>query len=266
MKLETRVTKPSERGPSDYRKPPSGFFRQIGNIHIHIDGGEEFGLVENLLVKLNSYRCVSKINAIEEFIAGPQRKEFPDTYQSHTPGTGSERLEFFSTSSAGTREGAVGLLSYILSEIKGVPGIVVEAERVVAQIDAQGNWKGIPYSDLSRIRAEEVGYEPAETLPFEIHHAFDVPLDYQSISLGPLLQETTKRGLRVGGWFRFAKHGCRAYRSNAFFIENGLQAHALAQHQALDGYLRGKRIQYKLWTVVEQVVGVWRSPLLPSVS
>src|SRR6266567_3148022 len=77
---------------------PRGYFSQIGNLHVHVDGGSDFDTIRKLLTSLEPGGELGKLNSVVGSIAGPQRKVHADTYASHTPGAKNiERFEYFAT-------------------------------------------------------------------------------------------------------------------------------------------------------------------------
>lgn len=246
---------------TQYRSPdiPKGHFSQVGRLHIHVDGGGDTGLVVAALSALG----LGKLNVVTDALAGPQREEFPTTYASHTPVVeGQEVLEYFSTSHLASRDQAIYALNRVLPLLANRPAIVVEVEHVIAKIDSYGRWSTVPIDRVLPIESVEVGFECAPTLPFEIHHAVDISSGSPSLTLRQLLQETTELGVRVGGWFSFTKENVCAYRSNAFSTANDFEGYARTTHELLDQYLRHRGVDYQLWTLIERVIGVWRTPLI----
>src|SRR5260370_41342357 len=115
---------------------PRGALRQLGTMHLHMDGGGKADLVLNLVRELEAKGAGGKLTAVTRSVAVPQRKDQPTTYSSHTPGTGDEEeLEYFSTSGMTDRIGTVGCLKDILPKLNDHPGSVVEVERVVATLE-----------------------------------------------------------------------------------------------------------------------------------
>lgn len=240
---------------------PHGVFSTTGNLHIHIDGGGDSTVVESLLKRLESIGAKGKINKILDNDSGPQRQQLPQVYASHTPGShGVEQFEYFATVGARTRDEAIRLLRVLLPEVARHAGLVVEVERVIGRVDADGRFRLAELAPLERIAANEVDMEPSPTLTFEIHHAFDLPGDVTAPPLAKVGRETQSRGLNVGGWFRFSKRGFIAYRSNAFSDGKGLSELVEREHAALQKYLLDSGFAIKPRTVVEEVLGIWHAP------
>jgi hypothetical protein len=250
-----------------YRSPalPAGFFRQLGVMHMHIDGAGYEDLVNSVVRKLEAGGARAKLTAVTQAIAGPQRAEEPDTYASHTPGSlDEEHLEYFSTTSLHNRTDAVETIRSVLPLLEGREGVVIEVERVIAKRDESG-WRSLPVKD-KEIRARDVGFERASTMSYEIHHALEfLPTGSEKppISIQKLLAETTALGLKVGGWFNFLKQDGRwSFRSNAFTSvpEAELERTVGREYELLARYTTEKNIHCQQWMIVEQVLGIWRSP------
>lgn len=240
-----------------------GAFRRLGTIHLHIDGAGRVDLVTSLIKELEAAGCPGKLTAVGSSVPGPQRLEHPETYASHTPVTGSEeQLEYFSTTSIANRPQALEVINRVLPRVEADECIVLELERIIATVE-KGCWVDTPVGAVSALYEHEVAYKRNPTLPFEIHHAFDVPGDVPPLALDDLLEDTTRIGVRVGGWFTFIKDDDTwSYRSNAFVKTPDLRKHVMGEHDALDAYLKSRGLRkYRLWTIVEQVLGIWRTPL-----
>lgn len=232
---------------------------------MHVDGGGEYSLVLGLVRKLESGGRASKLTVVARSVAGPERKEHPETYASHTPPGGEDALEYFSTSAIRDRADGVEILREILPTFGNRSGTVIEAERVVATVE-NATWSQVGMEDFQPFRAEEVGFRRNASLPFEIHHAFDISAAAASqLDLKQVLSETTKLGLVVGGWFNFARgtrsQGDQSFRSNAFGQRRGIRERVLREQELLVMYLRDKRMEFRVWTIVEQVLGIWRTPI-----
>jgi hypothetical protein len=235
------------------------FFSQAGSLHLHVDGGDDPHLALEIVLRLEREGCLGKVNKVKASVAGPQRALLPETYESHTPATaGVEQFEYFATAWLPSREKAVEVLSQIIKSLQSRTGVVVEVERVIARVDTADEWIPMKANNaIAPIRSQEVGWEASATLPFEIHHGIDLPLD-SSLSLEDLLKDTTTLGLVVGGWFSFTRRGQLSYRSNAFSQAVGLKELVFKEHQILSDYLRGRGLSCRVRTVVEEVLGVWR--------
>ena len=269
--------------------PPSiatGYFSKIDSIHVHVDGGGEPGPVEHIVEQLEIQGLLGKITPIKEAIPGPQREESwaVGTYESHTPGqNGQEHLEFFSTTllSHDLRNlpDAIQKLNQVLSLLyeqqpRLPQGIVVEVERVIGKGEGQIVWSKIPVDEDFIIRAADVGFERHRTAEIEIHYTFDIPRTGQWRDIAPLTlidlkKACIERGIPVGGWFFFDDDKSWAYRSNQFArIERPREIEQTqAQLNKLNQYLDGKGkelgFECKVSALVEQILGVWRTPLRP---
>jgi hypothetical protein len=229
---------------------------------MHLDGGGSPTVAFGMLKRLERMGAVGKINTIIASVAGPQRQLMPDVYASHTPATGdgTERFEYFSTVSLGSRENAIQLLRQVLPDVAAQPGVVLEVERVVARIDDAGRLTPSEVTHGSSIDAADVGIAPSPTARFEVHHAFDIPFEGVTdlpIDLAQLLRDTSP-DVVVGGWFCFARKGFVSYRSNAF-TDRIAATDVQREHAALAAYLQTRHHGCRIRTVVEEVLGIWHT-------
>lgn len=260
---------------------PSGYFNRIDTVHVHVDGGGESEPVENIVNQLREQGSQGKTTPITHFVDGPQRRQAwaSTTYESHTPGsTRRESLEYFSTSLLASdlqdmqtaSQRLSGILTMLFEQQASLPpGIVVEAERVIAQGEEQIVWsKGTDYESLF-IHSPDVGFERSRTADIEIHYAFDIPKTGKwqqtaPIQLEELRNECSRMGIYVGGWFFFQKGNKWAYRSNQFAREPA-KREVQEQRDKLNEYLsrKGRELGFecRVRALIEQVLGVWRTPL-----
>ena len=260
---------------------PPGSFSNIDSIHVHVDGGGASAPVENIVKQLMDQGSPGKTTPIKEAVSGPQREETwaVGTYESHTPGpAGKEHLEFFSTSmlsdNLDDRQVAIRRLSQILKmlfeEQSNLPeGIVVEVERVIGRGEDQIVWSEIAVDDTFVIHSPDAGFERSRTAEIEIHYAFDIPKigkweKIPPITLKELKNHCNALEIYVGGWFFFEKAEKWAYRSNQF-ARSVEQKKIQDQRDKLNKFLAGmgqqKEFQSTARALVEQVLGVWRTPL-----
>jgi hypothetical protein len=255
-----------------YRSPGlhPGDLRRLGGIHLHVDGGGDHAFVRHILGELEKFGAKGKTTAISLSVEGPQRRDEPLTYASHTPGTANgEQFDYFLTSSLENRADALRTLGIVLPQIADRGDIVVEVEQVIATFErsaGRSDWRRFAGTSPTPIRSYEVGFNKGETLAFEIHHAIDFPSrGVPSFSVQKLLEETVPMGLRVGGWFSFVKpEGIWSFRSNAFTEGKNLEAEVRAQSDLLCDYLSSNSDTFeafRLWTIVECVLGIWHTPL-----
>lgn len=245
-----------------YRSPglPRGYFGRVGSLHMHVDGGGEPALVRELLQRLEREGGKGKLDLITDSIAGPQRADFPETYRSHTPGLNElERFEYFSTIHLRDRLHAIGTLRQTLPFTTRTPGVIVEVEHVVGRAEGKERWSGIDIDRVPPITSCEAGFERVNTLPFELHVAIEIFQQTRPLTLGELLEKSIAAGVRVGSWFEFRKNQVWAYRSNAFAYEQDFVASAIHSHESIERWLSGSGFDYRLWTIAERVLGVWRS-------
>ncbi len=210
-----------------------GCFRTLGSLHLHIDGADH-DAVHKIVRRLEAAGRLVKYDSILAGFAGPQRSSIPDTYTSHNPDLGAAGRGTFSTVMLHGREGTVDVVA-------------------------------TAFDDVSPIRSNEIRYSPAPTLPFEIHHAFDLMVEPSS-EFRPALDPQTltktcdELGICVGSWFEFAKDDRLAFRSNAFSDGAFIKPHALQEWNRLNAYLRSLGFPFVAWTIVEQILGIWRAP------
>lgn len=241
-----------------------GTFRQLGVMHLHIDGAGYQDLVNSLVSELEVCGAKVKLTAVTQAVIGPQRIQQPETYASHTPGMSVEKLEYFSTSTLHNRSDAITTIAKTIPRISTHDGVVIEVERVIGKLDEIG-WQSVPVKDQP-ILGVEVGYGRSPTLAYEIHHAIDLVSDslvtnQPALDLQELLRDTTNRGLNVGGWFSFFKStGQLSFRSNAFTDEEDIERQVHFEYNLIRESELLHGIQFRQWTIVEQVLGIWRSP------
>ena len=248
----------------------SDYFRKVGTVHLHIDGGGSENLIpkiEEIVIRLDKKGFPGKVNKIIKAVEGPQRRDrdYLHTYGSHTPGVSlQEQFEFFSTTGFGDRQKVekdmIDSIREILNEFQNVHGIVVETERVIATIGEKNEWEDASPLLIASIDEEEVGYKRSYTAPIEIHHAFDLETGSQPpFEIDNILQDTTQRGIRVGGWFLFDRGDAWSYRSNLFAEYDDFKEIAQEYHVRLSEYLRTLERGFKIWTLVEQIIGIWKT-------
>ncbi len=248
----------------DYRSPntKAGTFNQLGTLHVHVDGLEETALLTGLVKKLESEGFPGKIHRVLESIEGPQRLTEP-TYNVHTTGfPGRENFTSFSTSLLSCRADVRKLITLLLREIPKNLGIVVELEQVCAQVKSDGAWEEQDLENILDLGLDEVPLQPRPTLPIEIHHMVDVPLQagQDAIHLDSLLTDKADQApIPYGGWFLFEKSGLLAYRSNSFSNTQGVQKKVLREYERLIEHESIIRVKdARLRTIVERVLGAWR--------
>lgn len=240
---------------------PRGYFRQPGIMHLHVDGGPQIYPVRRVLALYDG-----KLQRILKAAAGPQRRELPDVYLGHTPGSvEKEDFEFFSTMPIASRDHAIHTVLDILPRLASYPNIVVELERVVLSGNGASSlvqWEEAPFDAVQRLTAAEVPYAQPSTLPIELHHGINIRKNESRmpvLSVDTLLDASRRMDMRVGGWFLFEKEDAWAYRSNEFTTTDCYTTVAKQQNDKLHGYLGKLSLPYELWTIAEQVVGLWRT-------
>lgn len=254
--------------PANY---PQGFFTEIDSIHVHVDGGVAGQLVRSVVDRLNDDGFPSKITFIKNAIAGPQRQDLPPTYQSHTPGTDDrEELEYFSTTIFPDHSIASKELRSLLADLSAQNGIVIEAERVIGILDENTRWSVISVREFPVFHSGDVGFQRGNTLPIEVHLSCDIPkgLRWQEkppLDLEILRDYCAQIGIRIGGWFLFEEADTWAFRSN-MFMEAHISKEVLRRQrdefaEILESKAAELGFEYHVRTLVEQSLGVWKTPL-----
>jgi len=246
----------------------SGYFREPGTIHAHIDAGGQHLIrkVDQIVRELDARHLRSKSNTIVDSFKSSHGKhqDFAETYRNHSPGRRGEEFSVFSTTKFQNPKRIAEHVRYILSRLSRNPRVVVEVERVLS-LSKNGEWKK-PHDLIPSIDDADVGYEALYTQPLEIHLAFDLSKKRYSRKSKPLLsareicRETDYRGLRVGEWFVFDKGTHWSYRSSQFLEIDGYEEIAKDYHMLLGECL--KRIFRETilsWTLVEQILGLWKT-------
>lgn len=235
-----------------------GYFGKPGIMHLHVDGGQQEDLVRG---HVQTYG--GKLHQIIQAVPGPQRYVLPEVYQGHTPGSSKEEFKFYSTIPVSSINDAITKVSAILPPLVSYHDIVLELERVILRGEGASSsmaWEEVP--PIQAITTAEIPYPQASTLPIEIHHGINISKQYYPdppISLSTLLMLATEIGMCVGGWFLFDKGDAWAYRSNEFTLYEGFREKVQAQNAALHVQLQELGFPYSLWTIAEQVVGLWRT-------
>lgn len=246
-------------------------FSDLGTIHVHIDGGAfAADLVKTIVETLNQEGYPSKYTPIIRAVRGPQRDDYWETYDNHTPGTDSRReeLDYFSTTRFDMDSSSKKKLGEMLDRLSAKQGIVIEAEQVIGKGGSDIRWADTMFLDFN---SSSVGFKRAKTLPIEIHYSFDIPKEStwrktEPIKLEELLDICKELDIRVGGWFLFDEGDCDvwAYRSN-MFSERADKGRVQKQRDDLANYLsrlgeeRGFRCSVS--ALVERSLGVWKTPL-----
>ena len=234
---------------------PPDYFRRPGSIHLHVDGGTHYEPVRQTLATYGG-----KLQKVLQVIGGPQRAKLPDVYRGHTPGSlGQENFEFFSTTPIASQSQAAEIINTIYPQLYTYPGIIIELERIVLA-GSNERWEEVPIDSMMPLSIE-VPYQQVYTLEIEIHHGLNIPKREERVpplALSSLLSISQDAGLHVGGWFLFEKENKWAFRSNEFTTSDRYRQLACSQHQALHKALQKLGVEYELWTIAEQVLGLWR--------
>ena len=219
-----------------------GALNKVGTAHIHIDGAKSVSLVIKILKILEKKGNPGKLSVVHDFIAGNQRELLPETYESHTPAIdGEEAYDFFSSTLVKDRNDAIGIINMVCKMLSHVPGVVVEMEQVCGWYE-NNKWQWLQKSDwIKKIKPKEIAFPPSPSLPFEIHHGFNIAIDKKGpppISLDELMDFCRRNNIIVGGWFIFEKERLWAYRSNSFTYEKGLHGLVEREQKLLDNFLK----------------------------
>lgn len=246
------------------RHLPKERFGALDTIHLHCDGGQRWRrMLEDRVNELQRLGYPSTVDVVHNFVAGPQRTRLPRIYTSHTPGVGREEFGTFSTSLFG-RERFLALTvanDILLPQLEHFPGISVELERVIGKIDIQGRWRGVPYSLVKPASRDDVIYRLAYCYPIEIHQTIYLPKSVPPFTLAKLLAASNRLGIEVGGWFDFSDDHWWAYSSNTFCQVREARPIAERQWQLLHEYLKKRGHPFYLRTLVESIIGLWKTPL-----
>lgn len=259
---------------------PAGYFRRPAIIHAHIDAGSHINRVPRiteLIQKLEGGGHYGKLNELTAAIKGPQRddKEFRQTYEAHTPGDQDEDFAVFSTTNFGPKvtPAAIGILSDILETMKDAEGTVIEVERIIASIDGDGNWLAakkaliptIADEDIMSISGSRARLPRCPSFPIEIHHAIDFLEcgDTPPVRIADLMQQCTDIGLNLGGLFLFKRPNGYSFRSSQFATSYGFENVAREQHGRLRRLATSLTGQPGVWTIVEQILGIWKIGHVP---
>jgi hypothetical protein len=256
--------------PIAYRSPGlwAGAFNSVGICHVHIDGARDQELVLEIVKRLEAQGNLGKLNHVYDFVAGSQRDLEPETYGAHTPQQDDkEALDFFSTNLVKDRTDAVKVANLIMEAVDKIPGVIVELEQAVGWL-AHHKWvkpygyQIIPGREMEPVKDEEVSFQPAKTMKLEVHHGFDISGANPPVSLPKLLRYCESEGVVIGGWFLFQKKPrLWAYRSNSFTNQSLSEACEVAEleRQKIDAFLESERRMVTPRTLLEKVVGIWKS-------
>lgn len=248
----------------EYRSPglEAGALNRIGLPHVHIDGARDQALVLEIVKELEAKGDLGKFNLVIQSVAGKQRAELPEVYESHTPMLeGQEALDFFSSNIVQDRNDAIQCVNLIGEKIKNIPGCIVELEQVVGWYGPKG-WEWIESGDeMEPINPEEVDFKPQPTWSYELHHGFNLPKDSDKppVELVVLRDDCEKAGITLGGWFVFDKGKEWAYRSNSFSESADIRTVVEQEQASLNVILAQYGKDTKARTLVERVLGIWHS-------
>ncbi|MBW8756996.1 MAG: hypothetical protein JF586_05235 [Burkholderiales bacterium] len=279
------------------RIPPSpegrtGLSHRLGSIHLHVDGAQARTFIEGLVARHQEAGFDAELAWVVRATQGPQREEhlLRDFYQLHDPG----ELDFFSTThfhsgDALPTQAQRRLLALeahdILCDLHGqgeaAAGAVVELERVVGTVDAEGT--ALMAADLEmRGTNGSLETQPAMQLfiafnkvdqklaKYELHFSIDIRKTPDAPPRPPVALEDLRviaqaAGVEQGGWFLFHDEHRWAYRSNAFVPSVSSMALRLRwqrlRRQLDDSPIAALR-DAKLRLVAEEALAVWRAPLI----
>ncbi len=236
------------------------YFSTLGVIHDHFDGtGDPDRISTALLQPLSKKGNWSKINYVEEFIAGPERALLPLVYQSHTPKiAGEETIDFFTTTSHNDRADVVNFLNSLLfaNFTRHAVGMI-ECEQVIGVLK-HGQEEWLPNKKrIAIIRPEEVNLIPSRTLSNEIHWGFNISKNMFRLSLNHLGEYLTMHKVMFGGLFLFDRGDSWGIRSNAFHDEKGLRERVLKEQKVFQTFLKSEGITAELRGVIEKIICVY---------
>ncbi len=246
--------------PGNPYAPSTCNYRQLGTMHLHVDGGPQ---IEPVRLIMNAHG--GKLQQVLHAVAGPQRQELSAVYHNHTPGVlEKESFEFFSTLLLASRDDALTTVREILLTLSPYPGVIVELERIVAvgnRIQSTTQWQETDASAIDPLTDKEIYSPQGYTLPIEIHHGINIPKESKTspLPLSQFLSASSQLGLNAGGWFLFEKRDSWAYRSNEFTMLDQFQGKMREQHLRLYDYLSGLGISFQQWTIAERVLGIWKT-------
>jgi nucleoside phosphorylase/class 3 adenylate cyclase len=242
-----------------------GYFRKPGTLHLHIDGGTELAVIETWAQRFKERDTPTKLTRVVRSIAGPQRRQLRDTYDTHTPGVERESLEYFTTSLLDPSKYDIAtLVEETLVELKNTRGIVIELERVIAVIpDEPPGTHGPRLQGLNGA----IRFDTRDTARIEVHFLVDVDRiagAREPLSLESILEISTRSGIDVGGWFLIERSDVWGYRSNSFASRlpdwEALNTSRLHLHHEIAQQLRRSPSDVTVKVIVEESVGVWKTP------
>ena len=251
---------------------PTGYFRELGSIHMHVDAGtseEILKTIRNLMGLPVSSGLKWKLNRVSRAVAGRQRRDDDHgaSYESHTPGAGEdEDFGLFSTIGFGQHAKIPGQLPLVidgfLKALEDAKGAVIESERVNGVI-IEGRWHEPAKTLIPTITDSKLGWSRSYTSPIEIHHAIDFEKaggysDLAPITPDELLPKLEDAGILLGGMFLFEKDKYWSLRTSQFANYDDYRDLALAHHVRLVDLLRQNSLDAKVWTISEQILGVWK--------
>lgn len=263
-----------------HRSPetPDRFFRKLGSIHVHVDAGDAEHVVNTLIAEIKpeieKLGLKFKLNKICRATAGAQRlmEDFEQTYQSHTPGeSDAEVFDTFATIGGFKENDTISdtlqkVIGDLLVKLGHEEKLVIETERING-ILIDGKWQEWPDEKVPReiptITEGKAGQTRSFTAPIEIHHAIDFNIctveEKPPISPEELLAEMQNSGIQLGGLFLFDKNGTWSFRTSQFTHYDDYVEVALIDHNRLRRCLQSRNLAASVWTITEQVLGVWKT-------
>jgi len=258
-------------------------FREPGSLHVHIDCSAQRDLYDEFEHWLHSERRVVRPNTISKSVKGPQSKQawleetlsghFQKTLLDSTPDA--TEPEYFLTTGVANRAEALSLVKEILHRAVDHSEVIVEVENVAATYEGMETWKPWPITQLvPDISEAEAGYKRSKTVRFEFHHGFDIRKEVADTKDPTFtleqLRDETKDFLNFATWSLFENPHYWSYRSTAFSAEQlreldvKIRQTCESEYRLLEHYLLAeKKLPIRnLRTVVEKIVGVWKSPIV----
>jgi adenylate kinase len=226
---------------SYYVRDPAPGKERSARFHNHLDAHDHALLLR--MTRQIQFRVPSsqnKVYPIEYLKLGPQTQDskFADVYRSlpNFHSISDAKDEAFMTGKMGDEDFDYDHIRATLEVAfsHSGAGVMTEIEQDLfeMEIDQKENvservWKNMIDLDWKQIgeewRSKQIAHVPA----FELHHGFDIPKSVSSklpISLDSLMEQTTRAGLNLGGWFVFAKPDVWSYRCNEFADEGTVQS------------------------------------------
>lgn len=237
----------------------------IGNLHLHIDGGDA-ALAKKVVSEINErYSGPGELNFVSKSAAGPQRLTLPAVYQLHTPvdSAGRENFGCFSTSCVSPTQLSEILRDSVLPRISGAEA-VVEAEIVIGNSDGRRE-EWLDFGRLPKRLALPGGRVRLGHYGCEVHH-YIVLENLQAAQKRALFSRLLKQfevvGLEFGGLFELKQSSQnRSFWTNGFVPLREVKRFARVGQAKVAKAVRELNLQQakvKMGFLVEKIVGIWQ--------